>query len=327
MTLRLIEMTTKNPVDITEPDLKKNIEIIDFWSETFEDGVYIFKILAKTESTESVLEILEKKWGKNEGFRVVVHEIEATLPLPDEDKNKDANKEKNKRVACTELVQTLSSQILLNKVYFLTVFLSTIVAGIGLIHNNIPVVIGAMVIAPFLSANMLLSLAITLGDMKLATKAIVVMACGLGVSLIVSVLIGLFIPFNYGVDEIMSRTKIHITDIVLALAAGSAGALAFTSGLSASIVGVMVAVSLLPPLVIAGLFLGNGEWVFASRALLLLFSNIICINISGIVTFLSQGIRPHYWWEEKRAKKMILFAISTWLFLLVLLVILIYVLK
>lgn len=325
MSLRLIEMISENPVDISEQDFEKNIKIVQFWSETFKDGLYVFKVLTQTQNTELILDIFEKKWGDNEAFRVVIYKIEATFPLPKEEE-KEKN-EDNKRIACIELVQNLSSQSSFDKIYFLTVFLSTIVASIGLIHGNIPVVIGAMVIAPFLSSNMLLSLATTLGDIKLAKKAIAVLVSGLAVSLIVSVLIGLLLPFDHKAYDIMSRTRVQLTDIILALAAGSAGALAFTSGLPASLVGVMVAVSLLPPLVVAGLFLGNTEWIFALRAFLLLFTNIICINISGIVTFLSQGIRPHYWWEEKRAKKMISISISVWLFLLILLLILIYTLK
>jgi len=47
--------------------------------------------------------------------------------------------------------------------YMMLVFLSTIVAAIGLIENNVAVIIGAMVIAPLLGPNLALSLSTILG--------------------------------------------------------------------------------------------------------------------------------------------------------------------
>ena len=50
--------------------------------------------------------------------------------------------------------------------YLLTVTFSVVVATVGLVRNNVAVIIGAMVIAPLLAPNMALSLATTLGDVK-----------------------------------------------------------------------------------------------------------------------------------------------------------------
>jgi uncharacterized membrane protein len=52
------------------------------------------------------------------------------------------------------------------------VVLSTIVAAVGLARDNAAIVIGAMVMAPLLGPNMALSLATTLGDTKLAFRAL-----------------------------------------------------------------------------------------------------------------------------------------------------------
>jgi uncharacterized membrane protein len=49
-----------------------------------------------------------------------------------------------------------------------------------------------------------------------------------------------------------ARTGIGLGDIAVALASGGAGALAFTAGVSTVLVGVMVAVALLPPLAALG---------------------------------------------------------------------------
>ena len=169
------------------------------------------------------------------------------------------------------------------KVYLVMALLSTIVAAIGLQRDNVPIIIGAMVIAPFLGPNMALALATTLGDLTLLRRPV-------------------------------------------ALASGCAGAIAFSSGVSAILIGVKVAVSLLPPVVAFGLLLGNGQLLFASGALLLFLINLVCVNLAAIVTFLIQGIHPKTWWEKDRAIKATRVALILWALLLAILASLILVL-
>jgi uncharacterized membrane protein len=58
----------------------------------------------------------------------------------------------------------------------------------------------------------------------------------------------------------------------------------------------------------------------AVGALLLLVTNIICVNLAGVMTFLAQGIRPRKWWEASKAKKAARVAITLWSVLLAILV-------
>ena len=81
------------------------------------------------------------------------------------------------------------------------------------------------------------------------------------------------------------------------------GALAFTTGLPSALIGVMVAVALMPPLVTCGMLLGEAEWSLSAGAFLLVSANVICVNIAGVATFALQGVRPRTWWEAKKARK------------------------
>ena len=96
--------------------------------------------------------------------------------------------------------------------------------------------------------------------------------------------------------------------------------LAFTSGASISLIGVMVAVALMPPLIAFGLLLGSGNPAEALGALLLLIANLICVNLAGVTTFLVQGIRPRKWWEASKAKRATRIAITLWSLLLAVLI-------
>lgn len=131
-----------------------------------------------------------------------------------------------------------------------------------------------------------------------------------------SVIIGLLLHVNPATPEMASRNAVALGDIVVALASGSAGALAFTTGVSTTLIGVMVAVALLPPLVTFGLLLGGGHTALATGALSLFLMNLICVNLAGVSTFLVQGIRPATWWENDRATKATRIAIGLWAVLL-----------
>lgn len=208
----------------------------------------------------------------------------------------------------------------LPRVFTLMVVLSSVVAALGVLRNNVAVVIGPMVIAPPLGPNVAMSLATTLGDMGLGSEALKATVVGILTALVISVLLGLFMTVDPDTPEIASRTAVGLGDIALALASGVAGALAFTTGIPTVLVGVMVAVALLPPLVTFGLLIGSGHGSVAMGAILLFVTNLICVNLAGVVTFLAQGVQPISWWEAERAKKATRIAIGLWILLLVALV-------
>lgn len=101
--------------------------------------------------------------------------------------------------------------------------------------------------------------------------------------------------------EIFSRTIVSYREILIALASGVAGALAYTTGAPSTLIGVMVAIALIPPLVTSGLFIGACYGLKGFNALLLVLVNMICINLAGVVTLLYMGIRPYSWWEASKA--------------------------
>jgi uncharacterized hydrophobic protein (TIGR00341 family) len=176
-----------------------------------------------------------------------------------------------------------------------------------------------MVIAPLLSPNMALSLATTLADFKLAKEAIKTNICGFCMVLFVGVIMGFFMEVDPSIPQIASRSDVSIFYIFLALATGIAGAYSLATGVAEALVGVMVAVALLPPLVAAGLLFGAAYWNNALGALILFFVNIVSINLTGVITFALQGIRPKNWWDAAKAKKAVKGAVLVWIILLIVL--------
>ncbi|MDR3492100.1 MAG: TIGR00341 family protein [Gammaproteobacteria bacterium] len=172
-----------------------------------------------------------------------------------------------------------------------------------------------------------LALGTTLGDLSMLRRALFTEFAGIITAMLLSAIIGALVHVDPTVPEVVLRTTIGWGDIAVALASGCAGALAFTTGVSATLIGVMVAVALLPPLVTFGLLLGSGYPVFAIGALSLFFMKLICVNIAGVAMFLVQGIHPLSWWEKNLATKATRIAIVLWIMLLATLFILIMLLK
>ena len=328
MALRLAEIFLPEKNDALLEELKSQFKIIDSYHACGDEGGEL-KLLLEAETAEPVFDFLEKRYGHIAGFRIIVVAVEAVIPrLKDyEDSKKTKTKIPvkigSKRIYREELYEDIKSISSGSRTFYLMVFLASCVAAIGLLRSNVAIIIGAMVLAPLLGPNMGMAFAATLGDPHLAKKSLMTIVGGSALAFIIAVCIGWFATVELDNPEIISRIDVSYADIMLASASGAAGALSFTAGVSASLIGVMVAVALLPPLMVCGLLLGSGHFYESINAFLMLATNIVCLNISAVVMFLFQGIRPNRWWEEKRAKKQTTIAIAVWMFLLILLMLLI----
>jgi len=326
MALRLIEMVLQEKYGGKVLDLLKEHEILEHRQIRLSGGEVLVRILLDAEQSEAVLDLLEKDFSGREGNRIVILPVEATLPRaeplpPAMSAAQPPTEEKSpERISREELYEDIKDAAHCSRVYLAMVALSTVVATIGLHNNNITIVIGAMVIAPLLGPNMASSLGTTLGDLLLLRHAILTSLAGVVTAMVLSAIIGVLMNVDPALPELALRTQVQVGDVVLALASGCAGALAFTAGVSATLIGVMVAVALLPPLVTFGLLLGGGYPALAMSALLLFLVNLICINLAGVITFQIQGIHPATWWENDRATKATRIALGLWVFLLVTLV-------
>lgn len=334
MPLRLMEIYLSREDGNTIKELIENETTLDHWQQEGANGGIVVKLLISAEHTEEILDRLEEKYTDKDDFRVILLHVEGTVPRvqnanssTSDEKNQEGEENKNNsdRVSREELYSQVYDSIRLSKNYLMLVMISSIVAAVGLVQDSVAVIIGAMVIAPLLGPNVGLALATTLGDLELGKAALKTGLTGGTIALVFSIMIGLIFPLNPFVEEMATRTFIHPTDIIVALASGSAGVLAFTTGIATALIGVMVSVALLPPLVVTGLLLGSGNLSIASGAFLLFLINIICINLSGVATLILKGIRPRSWWEADKAGKASRLAIGLWSVLLVVLIFIIYI--
>ncbi len=317
-------------------DLAQKVKLInktvDKWP-VGPDGLS-YALLVRTQDTQMVTDRLQELFLKNQIVRIVIQPVEAVLPKPVVKVKKEAQnltdplhgndngkKGKSQRafsgISRDELYADVSRGAKISTSFILLVIFSTIVAGIGLIENNVAVVIGAMVIAPLLGPNLALALSTALGDLDLMGNALKTMAVGFLVALTLSFGLGYvwgtFWPDELYGPELMSRTIVGFDSIALALVSGAAAVLSLASGISSVLVGVMVAVALLPPGATVGIMLGAGRYDLALGAALLLAVNIVCVNLSAKLVFLFKGVQPRTWYERKKARKAMIFYMVFWI--------------
>jgi len=286
-----------------------------------EDGRQAMRLLVPDEKAQAILDALQSAVGSQPRTFIMLIPVEASLPRPSEAEEKAEDKAAATREALYESVEK-NARLDLN--FVVLVVLSTIVATIGLIENNVAVVVGAMVIAPLLGPNLALALGTSLGDTDLIWKAMRTNASGIAVTVLLSALIGLAGYFDLGSAELMARTDVGLDSVALALASGAAAVLSMTTGLPSVLVGVMVAVALMPPAAALGLMLGSGHFQLAIGAGLLLAVNIVCLNLAAKVVFLMRGIGPRTWWQKEKAKRATVIYLLIWILSLIILMIAVY---
>lgn len=285
---------------------------IDVWHHTdTHDGRPIVRVLCESGHDQELLDALQDIFSADQNWRMSVYPVETTMPLDEAERDRLSSLRKS--LSREELFQDIQAGSRLDSHFVMLVVLSTIVAAIGLLQDNVAVIIGAMVIAPLLGPNLALSYGAAMGDRDLIMRSIKSLGCGVAISLGLCFVVGLMSAQDMTQsNELMARTKMGYDVPILALASGAAAVLSMTGGVSSALVGVMVAVALLPPTAAAGLLAGAGYWGNAALAFLFLITNIVCVNLAAQIVLVSKGIKPRTWLAKRSAKQSIKVTFMFW---------------
>ena len=304
MPLKMLQVTAPIAAEMNIRQLASEQSVISCHkSADLADDHALFLLLTRSEDRQKLVDKLHVLLQTSTKSRIVILPVDATLPAVETAGVGDTRE---------ELYQKMGQGARMDFNYFLLTCLSTIVAIIGLLQDNVAVVVGAMVIAPFLGPNLAFAFATSQGDRPLMVQSFVSGVFGISVAILLSAVIGYMWQGVPESGELTSRTVVGLSGVALAAASGVAGVLSLTTGLSMTLVGVMVAVALLPPAATLGFMLGSNELTYAFGAFLLLSVNIVSVNLSGLVVFMAKGIKPRHWLERKMAKPYVYGGILFW---------------
>lgn len=307
MALRVVEVVAPSDLSQSIRKVFQEHKPIDVWSvaENEEGGRrVVIRALVDPDYQQSTLDALQDALSGSEGWRILLHPLDAAIPKPEPDEEARETRESHRRASTREvLYNQIEKGAQTDADYLLFVALSTVVAGAALATNNVAVLIGAMVIAPFLGPNLAFAFGTALGDRELMKQASLTLGIGFALAVGLSILGGAVLPLDLEAKELLDRTRIGLDGLAVALASGACAALALTSGASASLVGVMVAVALLPPAVAMGIMLGAGNIGQAIGAAELFLVNVASVNLSALLVFRFRGIEPRMWLKKFEARQ------------------------
>jgi uncharacterized hydrophobic protein (TIGR00271 family) len=175
--------------------------------------------------------------------------------------------------------------------YIVMMALSVLIASFGLVSDNTSVVIGAMLVAPFMTPLVGIGLALAQGNLALLKRSAKATGVGLIVGISVSFTIGIVVPMDELPLEVLARGDPNIVDMAIAFVSGMAAAYAVSrESVAEAIVGVAIAAALVPPLACVGIMIAEESIFEAEGAALLLLTNLAAIALGAAFVFRRLGV-------------------------------------
>lgn len=193
-----------------------------------------------------------------------------------------------------DLITDVYKDIGISPGYFATLTLANLIALNGLIQNSAAVIIGAMLISPLMGPILSFGFAFITGDRLIWKKSIEKITMSVALTIAVAAVVTYLSPLKDITNEIISRTRPNLYDLIIAFLAGTAGAMAICTKKNylTIVPGVAIATAVIPPLSVSGFGLGIWNWKILGGGFFLFFTNFVAVIISTIIVFYIYGFKP-----------------------------------
>jgi len=284
-----------------------------------EDGDALFTFPLPTAAVEETLEAL-RGVGIDENTCTVVLDAETVISAryeqleerhTDEVESTDEGLAGADRIAREELESRAKDLLSNTSTYVVLTLVSAVIATAGMLLDSPATVVGSMVIAPLIGPSMAASVGTVINDRGLFQRGVKMQVLGILVAIGSAALFALMVRYLFlvppGIDileisEINERATPNFLVLAIALGAGVAGILSLVTGVSTALVGVMIAVALIPPAAAVGLGIAFGIPRLALGAGVLVTVNVLSINLASLVALWFEGYRPERWLQIGAAR-------------------------
>jgi uncharacterized hydrophobic protein (TIGR00271 family) len=190
-----------------------------------------------------------------------------------------------------------SAELSLSFVGFM--LLATMIAALGIIQDSIILIIGAMVVGPEFGPLAGLSVALVQRQRTLAGRSLKALAvgfpAGIGAAYLLTLALRAFDSAPDELAEVARPATLFIShpdeySILVALLAGTAGALSLSTSKSGALVGVLISVTTIPAAANVGVAAAYGDWNEARGAATQLAVNLTCIILAVVATLTLQRL-------------------------------------
>lgn len=232
---------------------------------------------------------------------IIISSPDVILPKEEEKEKKFSDKS-----AWESIIGYGEQNSYINSKYLALFFFASVVATLGLITDNVAVVVGAMIIAPAFGPIASAAIGIVTGKMDLFRDGLKAEFVGILLAIGTAAIIGFMLPGVEMNESLRTRMYPTLFDLFVGLAAGAAGGYVLVSGKSSSVVGVMVAAALVPVMAAIGIGVVFLNPLLVLGAFLLLIVNVVSIILATVIVFWFAGPKEesaHITYELSKDKK------------------------
>ncbi|MFA9516519.1 TIGR00341 family protein [Halopenitus sp. H-Gu1] len=274
-------------------------------------GVVFFPL--PTAAVEPVLDRLREAGIDEESYTVIV-EAETVISRRFERLEEEYAEESDHnedRIAKEELQTKAKDLVSGVQTYVLMTVISAVIATAGLLLDSPATVVGSMVIAPLIGPAMSAAVGTVVDDEELFAQGVRMQVLGItlaiGSSAVFAAALRTLNLVPPGMDplalaEVSERLAPNVLALAVALGAGVAGIVSLMTGISSALVGVMIAVALIPPAAAVGIGIAFGIPRLALGSGVLVALNVLSINLAALVVLWYSGYRPDSWFREAEAR-------------------------
>ncbi|MFC4256210.1 DUF389 domain-containing protein [Croceibacterium xixiisoli] len=177
--------------------------------------------------------------------------------------------------------------------YLFLIVISAALSLLGLLMPSVAVLIGAMLLSPLMMPIIGLGFGIATFDFVEIRRAALALALGSAIAIVLSVVLVSISPVQTITSEIAGRTRPTLFDLLVALLSAVAGAYALIRGRGGAVVGVAIAIALMPPLAVVGFGIATWNWTVFSGSLLLFLTNAVTIALTAALVARVYGFGSH----------------------------------
>ncbi|WP_336135171.1 TIGR00341 family protein [Natronomonas amylolytica] len=266
-----------------------------------------------TNAVEPILEELREVGLDRQAYTVVLSAETVVSEKFDrlKEEYEEENGESGDRIARQELVARAEELASALPTYVVMTVVSAVIATAGLLLNSPATVVGSMVIAPLIGPAMTAAVGSVVDDADLFRRGVVLQVLGVVLSIVAATAFAIFVQAAnlvppgldpLGLTEVEERLSPNFLSLVVAIGAGVAGAFSLMTGINAALVGVMIAVALIPPAATVGIGIAYGIPALAVGSSVLVAVNVLSINLAALLVLWYSGYRPEHFFRRDRAR-------------------------
>lgn len=274
-----------------------------------EAHLLLFRV--RDDLVSDMVEALKSRGLGTEYGLVDVLDTKVSLPGDIKEEASEETIQREATLAIEEIYRNVKKQASLSFDFIAFVILAALMAGVGLIQNNVTIIVASMLLSPLMGPMLGVALGHVVGDRNLFIKGTRNELLALAISFAVGAIMAMMMPLLYPgppslmdvietqwtsspmiLSEITRRGGFSALDVGVAIFSGAAVAVSVTRGDMSSLVGVAISAALMPPAVNVGMMITLGV-IHGSAigieigvgSLMLLTMNIVLIDVAAIIMF------------------------------------------